>query len=67
MARARISSSMRQGNPKGFWDGLRAFIGWSEDKERREQAQDPALLFHLLFTVPLGITTVASVRRLLGR
>ena len=54
-------------NPRGLWDEVRAFMGWTdEEDEEGEQAQDPALLFHLLFTVPLAITVFASVRRMVA-
>lgn len=58
---------MRNRNPKGLWDEVRAFMGWiDEDDEEGEQAQDPAFLFHLLFTVPLAIALFASVRRMVA-
>jgi len=37
-----------------------------DDDDRGEQAEDPALLFHLLFTVPLVISMIAAARRLAG-
>jgi hypothetical protein len=57
---------MRDRNPKTLWEELRAFIGFApdEDDDEGEQAQDPALLFHLLFTVPLVITVMTMMRRL---
>ena len=56
---------MRDRNPKTLWEELRAFIGFvDEDDDEGEQAQDPALLFHLLFTVPLVITVFATMRRM---
>jgi hypothetical protein len=56
---------MRDRNPKTLWEELRAFIGFSdEDDDEGEQAQDPGILFHLLFTVPLVITVLATTRRL---
>ena len=56
---------MRDRNPKNLWEELRAFIGFAdEDDDKGEQAQDPGLLFHLLFTVPLVITVFATMRRL---
>ncbi len=58
---------MRNRNPKGLWDEVRAFMGWiDEDDEEGEQAQDPAFLFHLLFTVPLAIALFATVRRMVA-
>lgn len=59
---------MRNRNkPKGLWDEVRAFMGWvEEDDEEGEQAQDPALLFHLLFTVPMVITVFATMRRMVA-
>ncbi len=58
---------MRNRNPKGLWDEVRAFMGWvEEDDDEGEQAQDPALLFHLLFTVPLVFTVFAMMRRMVA-
>lgn len=58
---------MANRNPKSLWDELRSFIGWvDEDDDEGEQAQDPALLFHLLFTVPLVVTMLATTRRMLA-
>lgn len=58
---------MRNRNPKGLWDELCSFMGWAdEDDDEGEHAQDPALLFHLLFTVPLAITMLATARRMLA-
>lgn len=58
---------MANRNPKSLWDELRSFMGWvDEDDDEGEQAQDPALLFHLLFTVPLVITMLATTRRMLA-
>ena len=48
-------------------DEVRAFMGWvEEDDDEGEQAQDPALMFHLLFTVPLVITVFAMMRRMVA-
>ena len=58
---------MRNRNPKSLWEEVRAFMGWvDDDDEEGEQAQDPALLFHLLFTVPLVITVFATTRRMIA-
>ncbi|HUP97719.1 MAG TPA: hypothetical protein VM073_07255 [Usitatibacter sp.] len=58
---------MRNRNPKSLWDELRSFMGWSDkDDDEGEQAQDPALLFHLLFTVPLVVAIFCASRRLLA-
>jgi hypothetical protein len=55
---------MRDRKPKSLWDELvRAFHGWmGADDEEGEKAQDPALMFHLLFTVPLllGLYTIIT-------
>lgn len=62
-----VRSSMGNRKPRSLWDEVRALMGWSEEEdEEGEQAQDPALLFHLLFTVPLVITVFASVRRMVA-
>ena len=59
---------MRNRNPRGLWDEVRAFMGWTdEEDEEGEQAQDPALPFDSLFTVPLAITVFASVGRMVAR
>jgi hypothetical protein len=55
---------MRNRDPKSLWDEVRAFLGWADEDEEGEQAQDPALLFHLLFTVPLVVAIVSASRRL---
>ena len=53
--------------PKTIWDELRAVLdGRSDDDDEGEQAQDPALLFHALFTVPLVIAMLVSFHRLMG-
>lgn len=53
--------------PKTIWDELRAVLdGRPDDDDEGEQAQDPALLFHALFTVPLVIAMFVSLRRLMG-
>ena len=58
---------MRNRHPRNLWEELRAFIGIpDDDDDEGEQAQDPALLFHLLFTVPLVITVFATARRMLA-
>ena len=56
----------RDWNPKSLWDELvRAFHGWmdGDDEEEGEQAQDPAFMFHLLFTVPLLLGLYAMMTR----
>ena len=57
---------MRDRNPKTLWEEFRAFIGFApdEDDDEGEQAQDPGMLFHLLFTVPLVIMVFSTMRRL---
>lgn len=57
---------MRNWKPKSLWDELlRAFHGWmDEEDDDREQAQDPALLFHLFFTAPIVIGIFAMVTAL---
>ncbi|MGE5095918.1 MAG: hypothetical protein ACM3SO_12310 [Betaproteobacteria bacterium] len=57
---------MRDWNPKSLWEELlRTFQGWmdegEEDEGEDEQARDPALLFHLLFTVPLALALFAAL------
>jgi hypothetical protein len=56
---------MRHRKTKTLWGELRAALGFPEpDDDEGEKAQDPALLFHLLFTIPLLIALVAAARRL---
>lgn len=52
-------------DPKTLWDELlRAFHGWmNPDEDEGEQAQDPSLMFHLLFTVPLLIGLYTMMTR----
>lgn len=53
--------------PKTIWDELRAVLdGRPDDDDEGEQAQDPALIFHALFTVPLVIALFVAFRRLMG-
>lgn len=57
---------MKDWNPKALWDELRrAFHGWmeGEDDDEGEKAQDPALMFHMLFTVPLLLGLFVMMRR----
>lgn len=55
---------MRDWKPKTLWDALlRTVQGWMEpDDEEGEKAQDPSLMFHLLFTVPLLLGLYAMAR-----
>ncbi len=56
---------MRDWKPKTLWDELlRAVQGWMqpEEDEEGEKAQDPSLMFHLLFTVPLLLGLYAMAR-----
>ena len=58
---------MRRRKPKTIWDELRSVLGGRpDDDDEGEQAQDPALLFHALFTVPLVISLFVALRRLTG-
>jgi hypothetical protein len=58
---------MKRRKPKTIWDELRAVLnGRPDDDDEGEQAQDPALLFHALFTVPLVIAVFSVFRRLAG-
>ncbi|HEX4763053.1 MAG TPA: hypothetical protein VFU92_01900 [Usitatibacter sp.] len=58
---------MRRRKPKTIWDELRSVLeGRPDDDDEGEQAQDPALLFHALFTVPLVISLFVALRRLTG-
>nr|AUN35570.1 hypothetical protein [uncultured bacterium] len=58
---------MKRRKPKTIWDELRAVLnGRPDDDDEGEQAQDPALLFHVLFTVPLVIAVFSAFRRLSG-
>lgn len=51
----------RDWRPKSLWDELlRAFHGWMDEQDD-EQTQDPALVFHLLFTVPLVLGIFAAM------
>jgi hypothetical protein len=53
--------------PKTLWDELRAVLdGRPDEDDEGEQAQDPALVFHALFTVPLVIALFVALRRLMG-
>jgi len=53
--------------PKTIWDELRAVLdGRPDEDDEGEQAQDPALVFHALFTVPLVIALFVALRRLMG-
>jgi len=58
---------MGKRKPRTIWDELRAVLnGRPDDDEEGEQAQDPALVFHALFTVPMVIAIFAVFRRLGG-
>jgi hypothetical protein len=55
---------MRNWNPKSLWDELkRAFHGWMDGDDEGEKAQDPSLMFHLLFTAPLLLGLFAMMTR----
>jgi hypothetical protein len=61
---AALEKAMRDWKPKSLWDELRrAFHGWMEDDEgeQREQASDPSLMFHLVFTAPLLLGLYAMI------
>jgi hypothetical protein len=51
--------------PKTLWEEVRAALrGWlGPDDEEGEKAEDPALLFHALFTAPLVIVLLALATR----
>jgi hypothetical protein len=55
----------KDSDPKSLWDELvRAFHGWmDQEDEEGEKAQDPAFMFHLLFTVPLLLGLYAMMTR----
>jgi len=56
---------MRHRKPKTLWGEVRAALGFPEpDDDEGEKAQDPAFLFHLLFTVPLLISLISAARRM---
>ena len=54
--------------PKTLWEEVRAALrGWlGSDDEEGEKAEDPALLFHALFTAPLVILLLALAARIPG-
>lgn len=56
---------MKDWKPKSLWDELRrALHGWmDEDDDEGEHAQDPTLMFHLLFTAPLLLGFFMMTRR----
>jgi hypothetical protein len=58
---------MRERNLKALWEELvQAFHGWMDqhdDDDEGEQAQDPSLVFHLLFTAPLLLGLFAMMTR----
>lgn len=58
---------MKDWNPKSLWDELlEALRGDIDDgEEQGEQSYDPALVFHLIFTIPLLIGIVSLARRTL--
>jgi hypothetical protein len=69
MRRVRLEICMRRRKPRTLWDELRVMLGGRphDDDDEGEQAEDPALLFHALFTVPLLIALVAAFQRLVSR
>ena len=57
----KAGHAMSQWDPKSLWDELvQAFRDWGEDEE---QAKDPSLAFHLLFTAPLLLALLALMKR----
>jgi hypothetical protein len=54
---------MKDTDPKSLWDELRqAFDDWmGVDPEQADD--DPSMLFHLLFTVPLVMGLIVMLRR----
>ena len=58
---------MKRRKPRTLWDDFRAALrGWVDDEDEGEKTQDPALLFHALFTAPLVIAMIALGRRAAG-
>ena len=56
---------MRHRKPRTLWGEVRAALGFPErDDDEGEKAQNPAVLFHLLFTVPLLISIISAARRM---
>ena len=54
---------MSDRKPKSLWDELvEAFMGTSDDDDD-EQARDPSLLVHLMYTAPIVIAVFALMRR----
>ena len=54
---------MSHWNPKALWDELvQALKGWMGEEEE-EQASDPSLLLHLMYTAPLVLAVLALMRR----
>lgn len=67
MPRAPYRTGMSRRKPKTIWDELRSVLeGRPDDDDEGEQAEDPALLFHALFTVPLAIAVFVALRQLAG-
>ncbi len=55
---------MRNWNPRRLWNEVReALLSWLDADDDEEQAKDPSLLFHLLFSVPLLLALLATLRR----
>jgi len=54
-------------DPKTLWEEVRAALsGWlGPDDDEDEKAEDPALLFHALFTAPLVIVLLTLATRTL--
>ena len=52
--------------PKTLWEEVRAALrGWlGPDEDEDEKAEDPALLFHALFTAPLVIVLLTLAARI---
>ncbi|HET7728742.1 MAG TPA: hypothetical protein VFK48_01800 [Usitatibacter sp.] len=59
---------MKRSEPKGLWEEIRsAFSQWLDgdpSDAEEEASDDPSMMFHLLFTMPLIIGILVTVRRL---
>ena len=56
---------MKTWNPKSMWRRVqRSVLDWIEPEEAEEAEPDPALLFHLTFTMPLVIGVLVALRQL---
>lgn len=53
---------MSDWNPKSLWDELvQTFKGWTDDDEDDEQARDPGVMYHLMYTAPLLLAVFAMM------